>query len=161
MNYDGHMKAWALFSFCVAVAACNTSRSAPQSTEDVMKIAAVSVQHFNGVQEVKYPWGWIRWLMNFKLDAGAQQTFGVVEINPGQRNSLHKHPNCEELLYVVSGSCEKIVGDKKVVLKAGDIVRIPMGVAHQAITLGNEPMRAVISYSSGDRQVVDLGPGRE
>jgi hypothetical protein len=30
-----------------------------------------------------------------------------------------------------------------------------------AIVTSSEPLRAVISYSSGDRQVVDLGPGKE
>jgi len=76
-----------------------------------------SVQHFQSVQEVKYPWGWIRWLMNAQINPSATQTFGIVEILPGQRNSLHMHPNCEELLYVISGSCEKIIGKKKGVAK--------------------------------------------
>jgi quercetin dioxygenase-like cupin family protein len=140
---------------------CGTGRIEPPRKEDVKKIMEISVQHFDKVEQVKYPWGWIRWLMNSKLDPGAAQTFGVVEIAAGQRNSLHMHPNCEELLYVLSGSCKHRIGDKSVVLKPGDIARIPAGVAHQAIVLGNEPMRAVISYSSGDRQVVDLGPGKE
>src|ERR1035437_1720236 len=70
----------------------------PPRKEDVKKIMEISVQHFDKVEQVKYPWGWIRWLMNSKLDPGAAQTFGVVEIAAGQRNSLHMHPNCEELL---------------------------------------------------------------
>jgi len=140
---------------------CGTGRTEPPRKEDVKKIMEISVQHFDKVEQVKYPWGWIRWLMNSKLDPGAAQTFGVVEIAAGQRNSLHMHPNCEELLYVLSGSCKHRIGDKSVVLKPGDIARIPAGVAHRAIVLGNEPMRAVVSYSSGDRQVVDLGPGKE
>ena len=125
------------------------------------KIMDISLQHYDRAEEVKYPWGWIRWLMSSKLDSGAAQTFGIVEIRAGQKNSLHMHPNCEELLYVLSGSCDHRVGDKKVVLKAGDLVRIPSRTPHQATVLGNEPLRAVISYSSGDRQVVDLDPGRE
>ncbi len=145
---------------CVSTWGCSVARTEPQEGK-AMKTAALSLQHFDSVKEVKYPWGWIRWLMSADLDPGAAQTFGIVQINPGQRNSLHMHPNCEELLYVLSGSCEKIVGDKKVILKAGDIVRIPAGAPHQAITVGDVPLRAVISYSSGNRQVVDLGPGKE
>ena len=161
MNYRNCWQWSALLLVCLWAAGCATARMESERKAEMKKVAEVSVQRFDTVKEVKYPWGWIRWLMNSQLDSGAEQTFGIVEINPGKRNSLHKHPNCEELLYVVSGSCEKIVGDKRMVLKAGDIVRIPVGVAHQAITLGNEPMRAVISYSSGNRQVVDLGPGKE
>jgi mannose-6-phosphate isomerase-like protein (cupin superfamily) len=119
------------------------------------------VQHFDTMSQVNYPWGWIRWMMNSKLDPGAAQTFGIVEIKAGARNTLHKHPNCEELLYVLSGSCTHIIGDKKVVIKRGDLIRVPPNTPHQAIVIGNEPLRAVISYSSGDRQVVDLGPGKE
>ncbi len=131
--------------------ACSQSRTAMD----------ISLQHFDRVEEVKYPWGWIHWLMSSKLDPGAAQTFGVVEIRAGQKNTLHMHPNCEEILYVLSGSCEHRVGDKKVVLKPGDVVRIPPRTPHQATVIGNEPLRAVISYSSGDRQVVDLGTGKE
>lgn len=143
----------------VVLAACLTGQTARK--EAAANVMALSVQHFDKVQEVQYPWGWIRWLMNSKLDPGASQTFGIVEIKAGQRNTLHKHPNCEELLYVLSGSCEKRIGDKKIILKPGDVVRIPVNVPHQAITIGNEPLRAVISYSSGDRKVIDLGPGKE
>jgi quercetin dioxygenase-like cupin family protein len=128
---------------------------------DMPKNMEATVQHFDAVKEIKYPWGWIRWMMNSQLDPGAAQTFGVVEINPGQRNPLHSHPNCEELLYVISGSCEHIVGDKKYVLKAGDLIRVPAGIAHQAIVVGNEPMRAVISYSSADRQMLQLDQNKE
>ena len=73
-----------------------------------------------------------------------------------QRNPLHKHPNCEELLYVLSGSFENVMGGKTVVMHAGDIVRIPANVPHQGINNTKEPMRAVISYSSGTRQMVAL-----
>jgi quercetin dioxygenase-like cupin family protein len=95
-------------------------------------------------------------MMNSELDPAASQTFGIVQINAGQRNPLHKHPNCEELLYVLSGSFESVVGNKTVVMHAGDIIRIPANVPHQGINNTNQPMRAVISYSSGARQMVAL-----
>jgi len=99
--------------------------------------------------------------MNGKIDPEASQTLGIVQINPGQRNPLHMHPNCEELLYVISGSAENIIGNSKVIIRPGDLVRIPKGMPHQAITIGNKPFRAVISYSSNDRQIVNLGPDKE
>jgi mannose-6-phosphate isomerase-like protein (cupin superfamily) len=120
-----------------------------------------AIQHFSDAPEVKYPWGWIRWLMNANIDPEASQTLGIVQINPGQRNPLHMHPNCEELLYVISGSAENIIGNNKATIGPGDLVRIPKGVPHQAITIGNKPFRAVISYSSNDRQVVNLSPDKE
>jgi mannose-6-phosphate isomerase-like protein (cupin superfamily) len=129
--------------------------------KDANAAAQAAVQHFTEAPEVKYPWGWIRWLMNKNIDPEASQTLGIVQINPGQRNALHMHPNCEELLYVISGSAENIIGSKKVTIGPGDLVRIPKGVPHQAITIGSKPFRAVISYSSNDRQVVNLGSDKE
>ena len=113
--------------------------------------AACLVQHFDKAEEIRYPWGWIRWLMNAKTDPRAEMTFGIVHVNPNVRNPGHVHPNCAEYLHVLSGSCEHLVGSEWVSLKQGDTVRIPAGVPHMARTR-DEPLRAVIVYSSGDRQ---------
>ena len=124
---------------------------------------ATLVQSFDKVEVQEHSWGWLRWLMNSKLDPKAEMTFGLVEINAGQRNPMHVHPNCEEQLYVLSGSCEHVLGKQTCVLKAGDVIRIPAGVPHYARTFDKEPMRAVIVYSSGDRQfvVVDEKPAKK
>jgi len=121
----------------------------------------VVVQHFDKELEEKYAWGWIRWMMNSTLDHGSAQTFGIVQINAGRHNYLHSHPNCEEILYVLSGSSEHIVGNKKVMLHAGDLIRVPVGVPHQAFVIGNEPLRAIICYSSADRKAVNYGNTEE
>jgi mannose-6-phosphate isomerase-like protein (cupin superfamily) len=121
----------------------------------------VVVQHFDNELEEKYTWGWIRWMMNSTLDHESAQTFGIVQINAGRHNNLHSHSNCEEILYVLSGSSEHIVGNKKVTLHAGDLIRVPVGVPHQAFVIGNEPLRAIICYSSGDRKVVNYGNTKE
>ena len=117
------------------------------------------VQPFDQAEEVKYPWGWIRWLMSSKIDPQAEMTLGIVYVKPHQRNPMHVHPNCAEFLHMLSGSCEHLVGDKWVTLEAGDTIRIPAGVRHVARTL-DQPMRAVIVYSAGERQfeVVDDAP---
>jgi len=151
----------------LSIADSKAGRTMAASTDSAQKVTKAtggmpaSIQSFQSVKEVKYPWGWIRWMMNSELDPGAQQTFGIVQINAGQRNPLHKHPNCEELLYVLSGSFENVMGGKTVVMHAGDIVRIPANTPHQGINNTKEPMRAVISYSSGTRQMVALGAETE
>ena len=101
-----------------------------------------------------FPWGAIKWLMNGAIDAGSEQTFGMVYINPGDENPRHYHPNCEEILYVLSGTCEHTLGDQSFRMRAGDTIRAPMGVIHHAINDGWEPLRAIISFSSGDRKTV-------
>jgi len=153
-------------AICVAAAgSAPTGRKKPAVPEKPEKIDAKALttmlQHFDKVEQEKHPWGWIRWLMSSKLDPKSKMTFGIVEINAGQTNPLHVHPNCEELIYVLSGSCEHRIGNRTVVLDAGDLLRIPTGVPHTARTSKKGPMRAVIVYSSGDRQfavVEEKGP---
>ena len=101
----------------------------------------------------KFPWGEIRWLWNSKINQNAQQTFGIVHINLEEKNMAHIHPNCEELLYVVSGECKHGLGDEVYHLKKGMIINIPVLVEHYALNTGNEPFEAVICYSSPKRQV--------
>lgn len=101
----------------------------------------------------KFPWGKIRWLWSSEIDPNAQQTFGIVRIDPGERNMPHIHPNCEELLYVTSGECEHSFGDKVYRLKKGMLIAIPPGVNHYAVNSGDEPFEAIIVYSSPKRQM--------
>ena len=114
------------------------------------------VARIDDVEPQSFPWGGIKWLMNQEADAEAEQTFGLVYINAGQENPPHYHPNCEEILYVLSGRCVHTYGDDKYELGPGDMIRVPSGVVHHAVTKGWEPVRAIISFSAGARATVFL-----
>lgn len=103
---------------------------------------------------LEFPWGAIRWVCNRELDPETAMTFGLVEILPGRKNALHYHPNCEELLYVLSGECDHSLDGRVYHLTPGSLIRIPQGARHDAVNRGSEPVRCVIVYSSGDRQTV-------
>lgn len=145
----------------VCLASDRLAQGDEKVTESVPTIDATALrtmlQNFDKVEQQEYPWGWIRWLMNAKLDPAAKMTLGVVQVNAGQGNPLHMHPNCEEVLYMLAGSCEHRIAGETVILKPGDVLRIPTGVPHAAKVLGTEPMRALIVYSSGERQFVLVG----
>jgi quercetin dioxygenase-like cupin family protein len=146
-----------LVSSCVAVSrAAEPDAAGPGGKE----IARVAVQAFDKVEVQQFPWGWIRWLMNAEIDPQAEMTFGMVYIKPNQENPAHLHPKSTEILHVLEGSCEHLVGDQWVTLKKGDTVRIPKQVPHRARTTG-EPCRAVIVYNTGKRQFVQVGEGEE
>lgn len=100
-----------------------------------------------------HDWGEIRWVMSGAIDPSATMTVGFCRINPGQSNPRHVHPNCDEVLVVVSGLCRKQVGESTTELGPGDSVRIPRGAFHQATAIGDEPLVCVISYDTPDRQI--------
>lgn len=103
-----------------------------------------------------FDWGRLQWLAGEKIVPGCRQTFGVSTIAVDSRNPLHYHPNCEEVLYVVSGCCEHRLDDEIVSLGPGDVVVIPPGVRHNLVNTGNEEIVCIIAFSSPDRQTVFL-----
>lgn len=104
----------------------------------------------------KFPWGTLQWVCNGKLSPGAAQTVGIARILPGQKNPVHFHPNCEEVLHVVSGKGLHSFAGRTVELQAGMTIRIPIGTKHNMVNTGSEPLVTLISFSSGDRKTVFL-----
>jgi oxalate decarboxylase/phosphoglucose isomerase-like protein (cupin superfamily) len=78
--------------------------------------------------------GWVdmdvRWLVT-KDSVGASKTvFGVTHFPPGARHEMHRHPNAEEVEYLVSGSGTAYVGADAVALGPGEGVFVPQNEYH-------------------------------
>jgi quercetin dioxygenase-like cupin family protein len=98
--------------------------------------------------------GTLQWLCNDRLSPGVAQTVGLSQILPGQHNPLHYHPNCEEALYVLSGSGRHSFDGQWLDLHAGSLIRIPIGVRHNLVNIGDEPLACLVAFSSGKRETV-------
>jgi uncharacterized cupin superfamily protein len=48
-----------------------------------------------------------------------------VTIKAGQANPRHRHPNCDEILHLISGRLEHTLGDERMILELGDSISIP------------------------------------
>jgi quercetin dioxygenase-like cupin family protein len=96
----------------------------------------------------------IKWLFSGQTSPGAEQTLGYVVIQPGQKNPLHAHPNCEELLYLISGELDHSLEDAMYRLKPGDSIRVPAGVRHDARCVSDVPAAMVVCYSAAARGMV-------
>ncbi len=101
-------------------------------------------------------WGTLQWVCNEKLMPGSAQTMGLATILPGKHNPVHYHPNCEEVLYVISGQGLQSYDGRTVLLRAGMTIRIPANVKHNMVNTGTEALRTLVSFSSGDRKTVFL-----
>jgi quercetin dioxygenase-like cupin family protein len=78
--------------------------------------------------------GWrdmdVRWLVT-KGTVGASNTvFGVTYFSPGSKHELHRHPNAEEVEYLISGSGIAYVDDAAVEMVTGDAVFVPRNAYH-------------------------------
>jgi len=78
--------------------------------------------------------GWlsmdVRWLVT-KDNVGASKTvFGVTYFPPGSKHELHRHPNAEEVEYLISGSGIAYVDDDAVELGPGEALFVPQNAYH-------------------------------
>jgi quercetin dioxygenase-like cupin family protein len=96
-------------------------------------------------------WGSMEWLVDDSLVAGTGMSVAVMTLLKGKTSPLHRHPNCHELIYLIEGTVEVTLDEKKVTIRAGDSVLNPAGVIHGVKNLGDGNAKMIISYSEGAR----------
>ena len=139
------------------VATALLSGAGEASGQEVLKL---DLSAYDKIPAVKYPWGWLRWLINAEIDPQAELTLGIAFVGAHQSNQLHIHPNSAEVLHVLSGSCEHRRGAEWIKLKAGDTLRIPKNTPHMARTQ-DQPFLAMLAYDTGKRVMVPVEDGRK
>jgi quercetin dioxygenase-like cupin family protein len=78
--------------------------------------------------------GWVgmdvRWLVTNETVGATGTVFGVTVFPPGARHEIHRHPNAEEVEYLVSGHGLAHVDDAAVELAPGEAVFVPRNSYH-------------------------------
>lgn len=120
-----------------------------------MQESRVAPMRKGEVPREAYAWGEIHWLTSQATNGAKELTLGFTSVAPGGRNPLHRHPNCEEVLYVISGEIEHIVeGAPKARLRGGEAILIPRNLKHQAINIGSVPAVLLVAFSSAQRETI-------
>jgi quercetin dioxygenase-like cupin family protein len=101
--------------------------------------------------------GSVRWLVSAGDPEGAESTLGIARFDPGKGNAEHTHSNAEEIVYVLEGEFEHTLGDQAVRLGPGDVIVVPRHVPHLIRNAGNAPARAIIFFSSPERDFIPTG----
>lgn len=99
-------------------------------------------------------WGRLEWMISGALGNSESMTVGRCYIHPGERNPRHYHPNCDEVLHVISGTIEHTVDDEVTTMGPGDTISIPSGALHNARNTGADEAVFVIAFSTPDRKTV-------
>ncbi len=118
----------------------------------VVGVSQVNRRDENRVTEM--PWGQLRWYTSAEMGNSRTMTTGVAIIKPGQFNPRHFHPNCDEILHVISGKILHTMNEVTVEMNAGDTVSIPRGVLHNARNIGTVDAVLAISFDSAYREAV-------
>ena len=75
-----------------------------------------------------------------------------VELKPGMGHNFHRHPNQEEVIYVLKGKVEQWVNEEMKILEPGDAAFIGAGVVHASFNIGaeNAQVLAILGPAVGE-----------
>jgi quercetin dioxygenase-like cupin family protein len=76
------------------------------------------------------------WYCKPGMVADTNLMFVRAQLLPGQAHRFHHHPHMEEILYILSGTCEQWVEGEKRVMTAGDSLYLPVGIVHGTYNIG-------------------------
>ena len=81
-------------------------------------------------------------------DAGARRIILLSsELPPGKVHLLHRHPNAEQIMYLLEGSCLALSEGEPVRLNEGDAVFIAQGEWHGVCNDTDRPVLTLVIYA--------------
>ena len=113
------------------------------------------------VRELELVQGWsdtdpaMRVRFDFPLAAAGAKTTSVVyfEVDPGDHLGRHTD-SAEEVLYVIDGTGEALVGDERIPLEPGTLGLVPELVPHAVYNTGDSTLRVVGFFSGAELEHV-------
>ena len=113
-------------------------------------------------QREQLSWGSLGWMCRPALGA-KDLTVIEVTLNPGGGHNFHKHPDQEEVIYVIDGAVEQWLRDEKRLLRPGDAVFIHADVVHASFNTGSAPAKllAILGPCVGEGGYVSVEMGEQ
>ena len=116
--------------------------------------------HSSEAQREAVPWGSLAWFSSPGASNAKALVVVEVELSPGGGHAFHKHPNQEEVIYVIDGEVEQWVGQQRRKLSAGDSAFISADVVHASFneTDRNAKLLAILGPAVGTEgyELVDV-----
>jgi quercetin dioxygenase-like cupin family protein len=105
-------------------------------------------------------WGTLAWLSRPQTTGAEKLVVIEVNLSPGHGHNFHKHPEQEEVIYVIEGTIEQWLREEKRMLNPGDSVFIPADTVHASFNVSSNPAKllAILGPCIGPEgyQLVDV-----
>ena len=92
------------------------------------------------IEVEQLPWGPHDWIVRPGMAAAEGLLLVRVEMPAGRAHQFHRHPELEEIIYVLSGVAEQWVDQESRILKPGEAAHIPKNVVHGTYNNSREPL---------------------
>ena len=89
------------------------------------------------VKREQVDWGSLAWFSSPVASAAKNLVVLEVSLRPAGGHNFHKHPDQEEVLYVVEGEIEQWVDREKRILRPGDSAFIAADVVHASFNVSD------------------------
>ncbi len=86
------------------------------------------------------PWGPHHWLVRPDIVPAEMLQLVRVLMPPGKCHAFHRHPEMEEVIYVIRGKAEQWVDRQMQILRPGEVAHIPKNVVHGTYNVGEETL---------------------
>jgi quercetin dioxygenase-like cupin family protein len=90
----------------------------------------------NDITTEESPWGLREPLCHPGLTDAKLLYLVRMNMPPGHSHPFHRHPEMEEIIYVLSGRAEQWVGEESRILGPGDVAHIPQDGVHATYNAG-------------------------
>jgi len=90
-------------------------------------------------------WGQLGWISRPPATGAEHLTVIEVALEPGFGHDFHKHPDQEEVIYVMSGKIEQWLETEKQILEPGDSIFIAPDVVHASFNTGDTTAMLMVS----------------
>ena len=103
------------------------------------------------VKREELEWGSLAWFSSPVASAAKNLVVLEVNLRPAGCHDFHKHPDQEEVIYVLEGEIEQWVDREKRALRPGDSAFIGAGVVHASfnVTDANAKILAILGPCVG------------
>jgi quercetin dioxygenase-like cupin family protein len=88
------------------------------------------------VKVEELPWGPHEWLCRPDIVDADKLLMVRVLMPAGKGHAFHRHPEMEEIIYVLEGTAEQWVDRKRQILQKGEMAHIPTDVVHGTYNVG-------------------------
>jgi quercetin dioxygenase-like cupin family protein len=106
-------------------------------------------------------WGSLGWVSRPQSTEAAKLTVIEVTLNPGGGHNFHKHPDQEEVIYVLEGEVEQWLEQESQTLRPGDAVFIKADIVHASFNNSATPAKllAILGPCVGEGGYVSVEVG--
>ena len=101
----------------------------------------------------------MEWLVDDHLVPGAGPSVARMTLKAGKNSPPHRHPNCDEFIYLAKGTIEQFKEADRVSLSPGQYFFIPAGETHFSVNRGDRDAILLLSYSAGIRHYESMEKG--